>query len=93
MARRPGKHTRAARPLSPSSTAAIETSSLTGERWVVRSVPGAAASKRYRCPGCSQVIPPAVPHLVVWPVEPGLTGGGGVEDRRHWHTPCWRRQV
>jgi len=92
MPRRPSKHTRPARPLSPGLAAAVETGPATGERWVVRSVSGAAATKPYRCPGCLQVIAPAVPHLVVWPAETGLLGEGGVADRRHWHTPCWRRR-
>src|ERR1700728_3160579 len=35
--------------------------------WVVRQVPGAAASKTYRCPGCDQEILPGVAHVVVWP--------------------------
>jgi hypothetical protein len=52
--------------------------------WVVRSVAGAAAGKTYRCPGCDQEIRTGAPHLVAWPAD-----GGGLEDRRHWHTPCW----
>ncbi|KLL12735.1 hypothetical protein BL254_07975 [Protofrankia sp. BMG5.30] len=50
--------------------------------WVVRRVSGAAAWKRYRCPGCEQEIVPATPHVVCWPDEQ-------VADRRHWHTICW----
>jgi hypothetical protein len=53
--------------------------------WLVRSVPGAAATKTYRCPGCDQEIGPGVPHVVVWP-----DGTSGADSRRHWHTPCWR---
>jgi hypothetical protein len=49
----------------------------------VRAVSGA---KTYRCPGCQQEVRPGTPHLVV--VE-----GGDVEGRRHWHTPCWRREL
>lgn len=51
--------------------------------WVVRPVTGAATRKTYRCPGCEQEIRVATPHLVAWPV-------GTLEDRRHWHPPCWR---
>ncbi len=55
--------------------------------WVVRQVPGPAAVKTYRCPGCDQEIRPATPHLVVWPEQtPGLA------ERRHWHNACWRRR-
>jgi hypothetical protein len=55
-----------------------------GEMWTVRSVPGANAVKAYRCPGCAQLIPAGVPHLVVWP-ETELDAAG----RRHWHGGCW----
>src|ERR1035441_10283733 len=37
--------------------------------WVVRRVPGAAAAKTYRCPGCDQEIIPGTPHMVVWPEQ------------------------
>ncbi|MFF0448547.1 ATP/GTP-binding protein [Streptomyces sp. NPDC004609] len=60
------------------------TESWQGEEWSVRHVAGAsAAGKRYRCPGCDQEIPSAVPHVVAWPAQ------GGVDDRRHWHKACW----
>ncbi len=54
--------------------------------WVVRRVTGAASTKAYRCPGCDQEIRPATPHVVAWPSE---EGDGRLDDRRHWHTPCW----
>ena len=56
--------------------------------WVVRPVPGAAAVKTYRCPGCDQEIQPGTAHLVVWPAyTPGLA------ERRHWHRPCWEGRL
>ncbi|ONK11145.1 ATP/GTP-binding protein [Streptomyces sp. MP131-18] len=62
----------------------IERSDLwQGEEWVVRPITGGAAAKHYRCPGCDQEIPPGVPHVVTWP------RAGAVDDRRHWHGPCW----
>ncbi|GLY77257.1 ATP/GTP-binding protein [Actinoallomurus iriomotensis] len=54
--------------------------------WIVR--PAAGAAKTYRCPGCDQEIPPGVGHVVAWPAE-----GGGPEDRRHWHRPCWEHRL
>ena len=51
----------------------------------VRHVQPYQAEKTYRCPGCDQEIRPATPHVVAWPAE----SGRGLEDRRHWHTPCW----
>ena len=60
-------------------------------RWVVRSVAGADATKTYRCPGCSQTIPPGTPHVVVWPSAPtSWLTDSPVAERRHWHTRCWQ---
>lgn len=50
--------------------------------WIVRKVTGSAATKAYRCPGCDQEIRRATPHTVSYIV-------GQLDDRRHWHTPCW----
>jgi hypothetical protein len=60
--------------------------------WVVRRLTGSSATKPYRCPGCDQLIPPATPHVVTWPVEGGTLSGGGTQERRHWHTSCWRNR-
>jgi hypothetical protein len=59
-----------------------------GEPWVVRSIRGSSSTKTYRCPGCDHEIPPATPHVVAWPAEP--VAGTGADQRRHWHTACWR---
>ena len=53
--------------------------------WLVRSVPGSASGKAYRCPGCDQLIAPGAAHLVTWPAGEY----GSVTDRRHWHPACW----
>jgi hypothetical protein len=53
--------------------------------WVVRSVPGAASAKAYRCPGCEQLIRTGAGHVVAWPADEL----GSVADRRHWHSACW----
>lgn len=55
--------------------------------WVVRQVPGAAAGKTYRCPGCDQELLPGKAHLVVWPAD-----APGADERRHWHNACWQRR-
>ena len=90
MARRPSKHTRPARPLSSGhATAEVKRDG----RWIVRNIPGAAAAKVYRCPGCNQLIQPATPHLVAWPDQPGLLYESGLDERRHWHTSCWQRRA
>jgi hypothetical protein len=53
--------------------------------FLVRAVSG-ERGRTYRCPGCQQVIRAGTPHLVVVPE-------GRMEDRRHWHTPCWRSEM
>ena len=71
-------------PLRTGSGSATRREEWRGESYLVRTVPGASAVKSYRCPGCEQLIPPGVPHVVVWPEI-----DAGAEDRRHWHRACW----
>ncbi|MBJ7381764.1 MAG: hypothetical protein JHC66_04160 [Acidimicrobiia bacterium] len=52
----------------------------------VRHIQPYQADKTYRCPGCNQEIQPGTGHEVVVPVH-------APEDRRHWHTSCWGREV
>ncbi|NUR88882.1 MAG: ATP/GTP-binding protein [Nonomuraea sp.] len=54
--------------------------------WKVRMLRG--SGKPYRCPGCDQEIPAGQPHVVSWP-----NWTGGDEERRHWHTACWRKRL
>ncbi len=42
--------------------------------------------KAYRCPGCDHEIRAGIWHLVVVPQD-------DPDDRRHWHTECWRREL
>ncbi|MEU8103804.1 ATP/GTP-binding protein [Nonomuraea muscovyensis] len=56
--------------------------------WKVRMLTGASSAKNYRCPGCDQEIPGGQPHLVSWP-----SWAGGDDERRHWHTTCWRKRL
>lgn len=53
------------------------------EGWTVRQM---SREKLYRCPGCQQEIHPGTPHLVVFPE-------GDPDSRKHWHTPCWIREL
>ena len=55
------------------------------------SIPGATVravvgDKPYRCPYCQQEIRAGLAHLVIVEDE-------DVEGRRHWHTPCWQREL
>ncbi|WP_067900634.1 ATP/GTP-binding protein [Nocardia vaccinii] len=54
------------------------------ETYVVRTIPASRAAKPYRCPGCDHEIAPGTAHIVAWAAV------GGEDDRRHWHTGCWR---
>ncbi|MET0894461.1 MAG: hypothetical protein ABWY80_01275 [Acidimicrobiia bacterium] len=50
----------------------------------IRHVHPYQAVKVYRCPGCDHEIPKGLGHEVVVPLA-------SPQDRRHWHTACWRR--
>lgn len=90
MSPRKNKDRRAARPepeeLGRSLGYQRAVSASDGE-WIVRSVTGSASAKSYRCPGCDHEVRPGTAHTVAWPAVDG--NGGGLADRRHWHTPCW----
>lgn len=61
-----------------------------GYQYEVRPVAGARAVKTYRCPGCDHEIRSFTPHVVVWPIDATPVG---IDDRRHWHTPCWANRA
>lgn len=67
--------------------------SRTDGDWHVRALTGSASTKPYRCPGCDHLIPMATPHTVVWPVEKALLSESAIDERRHWHTNCWKRAL
>lgn len=91
MVRRPVSRKRAAgndpRPLSAGGFGSRV--DLGDDAYQVRTVTGSGAAKDYRCPGCDQLIPVGTAHVVVWPAAES----GGVADRRHWHSGCWRREA
>jgi hypothetical protein len=60
-----------------------------GHEYEVRPIAAARAVKIYRCPGCDHQIRSGTAHVVVWPAE----SPGAMEDRRHWHTPCWAKRA
>jgi hypothetical protein len=80
MARRNRRRVEDARPLS----AGYSSRRREGD-FIVQSVPGSQATKRYVCPGCNQHIAVGVAHLVAW------SDLDGPDGRRHWHTPCFAR--
>jgi len=65
-----------------------------GREYEVRPIAAARAVKVYCCPGCDHQIRSGTAHVVVWPVE--LRRGASqteIDDRRHWHTPCWANRA
>lgn len=91
----PSRPRRAKRPRAPLNAGADsdaglgppETQEWPDGDWVVRQVPGAAAAKVYRCPGCDQELMPGTAHVVVWRAD-----ARDAADRRHWHNLCWQRR-
>ncbi|WP_082971289.1 hypothetical protein [Mycobacterium sp. 852002-51971_SCH5477799-a] len=93
MARRPTPPRRQ-RPLAPPPALRRVELGPDGHEYEVRPVPAARAVKTYRCPGCDHEIRSGSAHLVVWPIDSMLgTGPGQIDDRRHWHTPCWAHRA
>lgn len=92
MGRRSNKQLRGAqaepRPLTGGHASAAHRG---GQRWIVRSVPGANATKAYLCPHCQRSIGVGVAHVVAWPDTPGWGLERAVDARRHFHSGCWER--
>ncbi|WP_236976827.1 MULTISPECIES: hypothetical protein [Mycobacterium] len=82
MARRRTRPQRAAAP--PRLAQRVETGP-DGYEYQVRPVAAARAVKTYRCPGCDHEIRSGTAHVVAWRAD----SAEAVQDRRHWHTPCW----
>ncbi|MGC2652448.1 MAG: hypothetical protein WA317_02325 [Mycobacterium sp.] len=61
-----------------------------GYEYEVRPIAAARAGKTYRCPGCDHEIRSGTAHLVAWPAD---SPQAGIDDRRHWHTPCWSNRT
>ena len=57
--------------------------------WHVQPMSGGSAVKDYSCPGCGGTVAQGTAHVVVWRAD-SIFGERAVEDRRHWHTGCWR---
>lgn len=58
------------------------------ELFYVRTMSGVDAIKSNICPGCDNIIPAGISHIVAWPKDVGR----GPQDRRHWHSYCWQRR-
>ncbi|OBF86348.1 hypothetical protein A5791_21235 [Mycobacterium sp. 852002-51163_SCH5372311] len=87
MARRP-KPPRGQQP--PSAGLRRLETGTDGYEYEVRAISAARAAKTYRCPGCDHEIRSGTAHVVVWPTDSVVAGA---DDRRHWHTPCWKNRA
>jgi hypothetical protein len=58
-----------------------------GHEYEVVPIPGARATKAYRCPGCDQEIRSGTPHVAAWRSDDDGS------DRRHWHSSCWTNRA
>lgn len=85
MGRRPNRRAQPMRPLPSPPRVEVGPD---GHDYQVRPVGAARANKTYRCPGCDHEIKPGTAHLLVWPAD-----GSDMDDRRHWHTPCWANRA
>src|SRR4051812_11013800 len=64
----PRRSRRPDRPAIPPGATGWQTAQASADGdFLVRTVPGAASAKSYRCPGCQQLIASGTAHLVVWP--------------------------
>ena len=61
-----------------------------GARYIVQPISEKNAQKTYTCPGCQLTIPPGQAHVVAWEDESLMGSQRAIEDRRHWHSHCWR---
>ncbi|MGH2691461.1 MAG: hypothetical protein ACRDHM_03060 [Actinomycetota bacterium] len=83
MPRRHGSARERASAPSPRPPASLAPRWAQAQGYVVRQVAG---DRSYRCPGCDHEIRNGTSHLVVMPE-------GSADLRRHWHTPCWEREL
>jgi len=58
--------------------------------WHVQPVPAKQGAKTYICPGCSLNVTPGTAHIVAWRGDGVLGDAADMDNRRHWHTHCWK---
>lgn len=61
-----------------------------GQEWTVQPIAAANALKNYVCPGCDKTIAPGMAHVAAWRNDGIMGAEADLNDRRHWHTHCWR---
>ncbi|WP_347757006.1 hypothetical protein [Agrococcus sp. ProA11] len=68
---------------------AARTERRSSGEWHVQPMAATSAVKDYVCPGCGGTVTQGTAHLVVWRAD-SIFAERAIEDRRHWHTGCWR---
>ena len=61
-----------------------------GQAWTVQPISAENAVKSYVCPGCGGTIAPGIAHIAAWRNDGILGDDADLNDRRHWHTHCWK---
>lgn len=61
-----------------------------GVPWTVQPISPQRAQKPYRCPGCGRDIQPGTAHIAAWRADSILGDARALDDRRHWHSHCWK---
>lgn len=75
------------RPLTFGTSYGTSTATVRGTEYAYRHISAQRAMKEYVCPWCNGMIPPGIAHIVAWPMDDPR----GAEDRRHWHSGCFKR--
>ncbi|MBO0608456.1 hypothetical protein [Myceligenerans salitolerans] len=73
------------------ATGGRRSESASDGEWVVQHV--RSSEKTYVCPTCRQDVPPGTAHVVAWRSDAIGGPDAGLEQRRHWHSNCWRRRT
>lgn len=58
--------------------------------WFVQHIAAVNALKTYTCPECHRPIRPGLAHLVIWREDHLFGQQRAIEERRHWHSNCWK---
>lgn len=58
--------------------------------WTVQSISAGRSQKVYTCPGCHREVSAGVAHIVAWRADNIFGEESAIQDRRHWHTHCWK---
>ncbi len=52
--------------------------------WIAQRYHAHGVAKNYVCPRCHREVASNTQHVLAWPAD------AGADERRHWHSGCWR---